>query len=151
MRFKGDKKYLYWGITAVIVICCGILFYYLVFHWGNFVSTFKNITKIIMPIIDGAVLAYLLAPITNFIERIIYKKIWKKYEFNTREKKYIRVLSIFFTYLFFFFIVFGFFRLVIPEIYNSVLSISIQFPEYVNNLENFINKTLQKYPEMEHM
>lgn len=151
MKWKGDKKYLYWGITAVLVICSGILFYYFIFHWSTFVSSFKNILKIIMPIIDGAVLAYILAPITNFIERIIYRKIWKNYKFNTREKKWIRVLAIFITYLFFFCIVYGFFSLVIPEIYNSILNISIQFPEYVNNLENFINKTLQKYPEMEQL
>ena len=149
MKFRIDKKYLYWGITAILVICSGILFYYLVFHWNAFVETFKNIVKIIMPLIDGAVLAYLLAPITNFLEKIIYKKIWTKYNFNNREKKWIRVLSIFITYLIFFGIVIGFFKLVIPEIYNSILNISIQFPEYVKNLEGFINKTLQKYPEME--
>lgn len=149
MKFRGDKKYIYWGLTAVIVICSGILFYYAIFNWSNLNENVKRFFKIIMPLVDGAVLAYLLSSITNFLEDIIYNKIWKKHNFIYREKRIIRVLTIFITYIIVFWVLYEFFRMVIPELYSSIVNISIQFPNYVNNLEIFITKTLQKNPEME--
>lgn len=149
MKFRGDKKYIYWGLTAVIVICSGILFYYAIFNWSNLNENVKSFFKIIMPLVDGAVLAYLLSSITNFLEDIIYNKIWKNHNFIYREKRIIRVLTIFITYIIVFWVLYEFFRMVIPELYSSIVNISIQFPNYVNNLEIFITKTLQKNPEME--
>lgn len=32
-RFGGDKKYLYWGVTAFAVIACSIIFYLLLSRW----------------------------------------------------------------------------------------------------------------------
>ena len=40
MNFRWDKKYLYWGITAFLVVCGSICFYYLLFHSDNLRSGF---------------------------------------------------------------------------------------------------------------
>ena len=34
MKFRWDKKYLYWGVTALLVIVGGLTAYYLMFHGG---------------------------------------------------------------------------------------------------------------------
>lgn len=34
-RFDGDKKYLYWGLTAFAVIAASICFYLLLSRWGG--------------------------------------------------------------------------------------------------------------------
>ena len=39
MKFRWDKKYLYWGVTGFAVICASLLFYFGLFHmdvlWGK--------------------------------------------------------------------------------------------------------------------
>lgn len=32
MKFRWNKKYLYWGMTAFAVICAGLLFYFVIFR-----------------------------------------------------------------------------------------------------------------------
>ena len=68
MKFKFDKKYLYWGITAFLVIVASILFYYILFHSSKLSHTIQTFIKFAMPIIDGFVLAYLITPILSKIE-----------------------------------------------------------------------------------
>ena len=73
MKFRWDKKYLYWGITAFLVIISSILFYYVLFHGQNLKKGFSNIINISMPIIYGLILAYLLNPVLNFVENKEFK------------------------------------------------------------------------------
>ena len=65
MKIKFEKKYLYWGLTAFLVIAGSILFYYILFHRSNLSAGIRSIVNIAMPIIDGFILAYLLTPILN--------------------------------------------------------------------------------------
>ena len=78
MKFRFDKKYLYWGITAFLVIAASILFYYVLFHGASLSSGISTFIGIAMPIIDGFVLAYLMTPILNKIEKCIIKPLYTK-------------------------------------------------------------------------
>ena len=69
MKFRWDKKYLYWGITALLVIGASICLFFLMFRGANFKDGVSKIIAISMPIIDGLILAYLLTPVLNFIEQ----------------------------------------------------------------------------------
>ena len=73
MKFKFDKKYLYWGITGFLSLAGAILFYYILFHRSNFMGGLEKFITIAMPIIDGFVLAYLFTPILNAIENKIMR------------------------------------------------------------------------------
>lgn len=137
------------AIFYCFVIFAGILFYYMIFNWGMVVQGIKSLFRIIMPLVDGFVLAFLLAPSINFIENRIIQPIFKKHKFSKSERGYVRVLSIIIVYFIFFTLVYEFFKLVIPEIYESISSITLQFPDYINNLQNYLNKTLERYPELE--
>ncbi len=53
MKFRWEKKYLYWGVTALLVVIGGLLAYYLIFHGGNFKYHLQNLLHICMPILDG--------------------------------------------------------------------------------------------------
>lgn len=139
MKFSLDKKYLYWGLTAFSVIVASILFYYILFHGQNLKQGFTSFINICMPIIYGLILAYLLNPIMNYVENKILKPIYKKANLDVnKSKKKVRNFSIAITILFFFLLLYAFFSMVIPEIIKSIQSITVQFPVYVNNLENWI-------------
>lgn len=72
MKFRWNKKYLYWGTTAFAVICASLLFYFIIFRMDIFLGRIKNLASILMPVICGAIIAYLLIPVVNFQERRIY-------------------------------------------------------------------------------
>ena len=69
MKFRWDKKYLYWGLTAFVVLvgCIGVI--YFLFNGSILKYNVKKIIKILMPIIDGLIIAYLLAPLWGIIRR----------------------------------------------------------------------------------
>ncbi|MFG6333864.1 MAG: AI-2E family transporter, partial [Lachnospiraceae bacterium] len=69
MKFKFEKKYLYWGLTGFLALAGAILFYYILIHRSNFKGGINRFRTIAMPIIDGFVLAYLFTPILNMIEK----------------------------------------------------------------------------------
>ena len=43
MKLKFEKKYIYFGITAFLVIAASICFYYLLFHWDRFSARIDSI------------------------------------------------------------------------------------------------------------
>ena len=58
MKLKFEKKYIYFGITAFLVIAASICFYYLLFHWDRFSARIDSIVKIASPVLYGMILAY---------------------------------------------------------------------------------------------
>ena len=68
MKFKWDKKYLYWGITAFLVIVSSILFFLMLDRFQTVWSGLQFIFNLIMPFIIAFVIAYLLIPIADFFE-----------------------------------------------------------------------------------
>ncbi len=157
MKFRWDKKYLYWGVTALLVIIGGIGFYYLIFHNNSLKSNLTHLLSIAMPIVDGFIVAYLLSPVVNFLEQkllfpCIHRLLEKKPSLKAKEQKlmkYCRGIAILFTLIFVIFLVVGFFQVVIPQIAASIQSIAQQFPIYVNNLTDWVTKLLADNPEIE--
>ncbi|MBR1692001.1 MAG: AI-2E family transporter [Lachnospiraceae bacterium] len=150
MKFRWDKKYLYWGLTALLVIIGSILFYYILFHGKTLKAGFSKVTSICMPIIDGLILAYLLNPILNFIEKQVIGKLYELFHMDVKQhKKRIRSFSIILTVIFFFLVLYGFLMLFIPQLLGSVQSIILQFPTYVDNLEDWIEELLANNKQIE--
>lgn len=151
MKFKFDKKYLYWGITAFLVIAAGILFYYILFHGASLSSGLSSFIGISMPIIDGFVLAYLMTPVLNKIEKCIIKPLYMKAKLpmTPKNKRRMRGLSILVTIVLILVVLYEFFGLIIPEVVRSIQSIIFQFPIYVNNLSNWAMGLMRNNPDLE--
>ena len=118
MKFRFEKKYLYWGITAFLVIAASILFYYILFHRSNLSNGFGIMIDIAMPIIDGFVLAYLITPVLNKVEKRIIEPIYVKAKIpaTPKSRRRMRGLSIFMTIVLILVILYEFFGLVIPQV-----------------------------------
>lgn len=151
MKFHFDKKYLYWGLTAVFAIVSGILFYYILFHSESLLNAIHSFITISMPIIDGLILAYLMTPVLNTIERKITKPIYIKLKLSVekKNKKRIRMISILLTIILVIVIAYEFFSLVIPELIRSIQSIIFQFPVYIKNLTDWATGLMENNPELE--
>ncbi|MBD5458275.1 MAG: AI-2E family transporter [Lachnospiraceae bacterium] len=151
MKFNFNKKYLYWGLTGAFSIIAGILFYYILFHSESLSAAVSSFIKISMPIIDGLILAYLITPVMNTIERKIVRPLYKKSKVPMTKKndKQIRAFSILITLVVIFVVIYEFFSLIIPELIRSIQSIIFQFPMYVSNLAAWAAGLLENNPELE--
>lgn len=151
MKFRFNKKYLYWGLTGAFSIIAGILFYYILFHSESLSDAVGSFIKISMPIIDGLILAYLITPVMNMIERKLVRPLYKKSKVPVTKKsdKRIRAFSILITIVVIFVVAYEFFSMIIPELIRSIQSIIFQFPVYVGNLTAWAAGLLENNPELE--
>lgn len=145
---KNNKDYIKWGITAFMVILGGLISYYVIFHLNSLSAAIGEFLVILMPVIDGIILAYLLTPLVNATERRIVKPFFRGIKVNIK-KPHRRMLSIFITYLLVLTCIYAFFSIVIPQIFNSIKTIIEQFPTYVDTLTIWISKLLDDNPVIE--
>ena len=67
-KFRWDKKYLYWGLTAFCVIAASILFYMLITRFPDVSGAMSKLGKILSPFIWGFIISYLLTPVMRWLE-----------------------------------------------------------------------------------
>ena len=151
MKFRFEKKYVYWGVTAFLVIAASLVFYYLLFHMNNVRAGFRTFTKTCMPIIDGLVLAYLMTPLVNHMERDFFIPLCKRVNLNTesaKAKKRMRLLSALITVIFVFVLIYLLCASIIPQLIVSIQSIALQLPVYAANLQDWIQKLLENNDDL---
>ena len=147
MKHEDWKEQIKWGITAFSVLAAVSLVYVLV---NNFYAVKQNLAvflQILMPIIYGAVLAYLMSPVYNLVVKILGKVNY----FFLGEKASQRFLGFFGTVasiLFLFFLTSGLVSMLIPELTKSVLSLYFSLPDTINRSYNNLAVILEKFPDM---
>ncbi len=150
MKFKGDKKYLYWGITAFLVIASSISFYYLIFRMDSVINILTRIITILTPILNGLLIAYVVTPLLNYIEsKIVIPLLKKQKKSQLINPKIARNISVFTTMVIVISLLYSFFALIIPQIYQSILNIISQYNTYLNNLLAYVSKLVEANPELE--
>ena len=96
-KFRWDKKYLHWGVTAFCVIACAILFYMALSYIPDIGKAIGSFFRILSPFIWGLVLTYLLAPLMKSIERHIFLPLSRRLFKNNKKRsgrKLARALSV---------------------------------------------------------
>ena len=79
MKLRWDNQHVRWGVTAFLVIAASMLFYYGVFHMRTLITGIQTFLGILTPIIYGVVIAFLLTPVLNFMEKnLIYPLLARK-------------------------------------------------------------------------
>ena len=68
---KEKHTYLYWGLTAFAVICGVIVFYDTVFRNSVLMLFLDKLMSILAPVCYGCAMAYVLAPLVNWFERLL--------------------------------------------------------------------------------
>ena len=68
-QFHWDKKYLYWGITAFLVLAAEILFYMALSYLPALGKGLSALMRILSPFVWGLVITYLLHPLMKALER----------------------------------------------------------------------------------
>lgn len=153
MKIQIDKRNLKIAFLAFAVIAASICFYYLIFHGDSFSAKIHELFTVISPVFYGIIFSYLMTPLVNTIEAKILVPIFTANgkKLNTSKRKYMRVVSIFFTIVIVCLLIYTFFSILIPNIFKSIRSISYQFPYYVKNVDNWSAKFLEDNPDIAKM
>lgn len=152
-RFKWDKHYLYWGITAFCVIVCSIVFFLALNYWRSVGSVLSLVLGILSPFIYGLIIAYLLTPVVKWFERSVFNALGARV-FPKKPKKaavFVRVTSLLSTLLLSFLIVGLLLLMLLPELLNSLESLFRNMSSYINIAINYIEALLERLnnPEFE--
>lgn len=139
---KRDNHYLGWGITAVSVVCAVLLIYDIVFRDSIVMRYAAQFVRIIAPVIYGAFLAYLLAPVVNWFER----KIAPRVKGGGKQKTWLRAVSILLTWIAVALFLGAVLLVLIPELYKSVLQLIANAESYYNTAVRWIQMILENNP-----
>lgn len=150
MKFNIERKYIIIGLISFLVIAASICLYYLIFHSESFLNKVDTFFVIASPVVYGIIVAYLLTPIVNYFERKLLLPVFTcKNQMTANKKKYMRLISVIFTFIIVFLFLYAFFSILIPNIITSIKNISTKVPGYVQNLNYWSNKFLNDNPSIE--
>ncbi len=149
MKETKFRNYICWGVTALAVIALSIAFAFFLTRFQVMKAGVRAFIGILMPVIYGAVLAYLLLPIYNrtrsLLEGWIAKGVKKEKTVRGLSKAGATAVSL----IVLFVIVAGLFWMVIPQIYTSIMTLQEGLGENINNLALWLQKLLEDNPSLE--
>ena len=90
MKYKWEKKYLYWGITAFLVIVSSILFFSLLNRLDVVAQVIGFVLNLLMPFIIGLIIAYLLGPLVDWFEDVCFRRLFVKM-FHKEKRRAARI------------------------------------------------------------
>lgn len=144
MKVKWNSKYTTISVYALITFTLGLIIYRLMNNISGANSVLKNVVKVLSPMIWGVCIAYILTPVMLSLERISSKLTGRK----KPHPKLDRVIATILSMLFFIVIIAGLFAIIIPNVIDSIMGIFNNFGTYMTNLENWVDKLLNNYPEI---
>lgn len=153
--FKGNKKmkneqfkiYLYVGLTIFLALGASILLFFVLDKMSEIQKILSVISNAAKPLIYGAVIAYLLYPICIFFEKF-FAKLFKKMKNKKVANKLIRFLSITISFIVGISLVGVILYMVIPQVYESIVSIINSIPAYIEKLSVLIDNKLSNNTEL---
>lgn len=140
--------YFSWAVTVISIIVVGMLFFFFLFRLDTVLALLGKIFSILAPVILGAAIAYLLNPIVIILEKWL-KKACRFCNIPVRTTRFLsKSIAITVSLGMLLTLIGILLRLVIPEIYNSVIKLANDFRTYGSNVYVFIENHLQNNPDL---
>ncbi len=146
---KRKNPYLHMGIAAFFTICAALLFYDTLFGSRVLLHIWQQFLFAVEPILYGAFIAYLLAPVVNFFERTLFSPIAAKNRSGI--STLIRAGSLALTWLIVALVVYLFLSILLPELYDSVLQLVGSLESYYYTIVGWTESLLETFPEVEQL
>ena len=130
------KRYWRLGLT-IFLTACAILVFYDTFYMGGTLQSFvTKLVNALAPVLYGFVMAYLLAPVVNWLESLLTGEADRALKGKKRKaihNVWLRALSILITWAVVIFLIYLLMVMLIPQLVDSITML-------VNNAENYYNK-----------
>lgn len=150
MNEHRDKPYVKWGLTALVVIFVSILLVVIFTDLPGFFGVLTALEMILEPLIFGVVIAFLLNPIVRFVDSRLLPLLEQKTKWKPA---FIRNLSraagIFVSVVVAVLILYAFFSMLLPQLYESVVGIVDNAETYYTSIDRWVTNILEDNPEIQ--
>lgn len=127
-------------ITGILTFC--ILLYCALQNTAAVKDGISTVMSYLNPFIVGGAIAFIINVPMRFIERHLFPKAKKLYKLR-------RPLALILALLAIAAIIVLVCIIVIPQIADTVSTLTVNIPQYMDNAKAYINKILEKYPELQ--
>lgn len=127
------------GITIFLVIAASILFYFALLRLTNLSDIFSKVIKVLQPVIYGGVIAYLLNPIVNKVDKYLLPVAEARIKNKNHARRMTRTVGVFTALFVLIFLIVVLCNLLIPELYLSIRNMVFTLPGQLNRLVEEIN------------
>ena len=135
------KHYFRLGLTAFLTVAASISFFFLLYRWGEIADTMGKIVKSAEPIIIGLVLAYLLMPIKESIEKPVYRLLISNKVKEQSAKTWAKSSGIIGSVIFLFVIIGVLIASLGPALFNSIVGLWETLPGYISSFVVWISES----------
>ena len=151
---KEKKKYLAWGLTAFLTGCALLIFYDVFYrdNSGTVQAFFAKLLSVLTPVLYGLGMAYLLAPIVNFLERVILRcrdalerKRGKAFRVH---KGWLQAACIFLTWAVVLVLLYLLLSILVPQLVDSVTTLVNNLESYYTTIYNWATDLLSDNPKL---
>lgn len=143
MKDDSFRKYLFISLAGAVGIILCIVFFFALFRFKQVMEGIRTLESILMPFIYGAVIAYLLTPVCNFVEIRLNALLTGRMKVNEQKaSRFSAAIGIGLSLLFGFFIVYLLLAMVLPQVFESVRGIVQVLPGNVVKWSDWIQQKL---------
>mgnify|MGYP000460571459 FL=1 len=137
------------GVTAFAVIAAALLLFFTLFHLSALRAFFGTLAHILRPIFLGMIFAFLLLPIHRGIFRFLTAMTPEKRLKNKGDVQFLNVLAIIFSLLLAVFLLYLLLAMALPQVYLSIVGLVNAFPDYINSVQEWLQKFLADNPDIQ--
>ena len=145
MKNEENKKYIKLAITAVAVIMICLLFFFLLFRMEEIKAKIRMVMGILSPFVYGAVIAYILTPACNRIEKPL-RKVFRQ---ERGKNALFSGLSITLALLLALALLWVLVILVFPQVWSSLVGIVNVIPDQIDSANTRLHNLLETRPELQ--
>ena len=149
MKNNRFEKYIYAGVTAVLVIAAAVALVFPFIERKSVAGMGKQLLSILAPIICGAILAFLFSPVYNMGARITSDVAVKLFKSEKGAASAGKIVGTAASLLFLYVIVASLAMMIIPQLHASILGIINTMPVYVQNVYQWLTGLFANNPPIE--
>ena len=144
-----ERPYFKIAVTTLAVIFVSILLVVIFTDLPGFFAMLKAFGAILSPLVSGCVFAFLLNPLVRFADARLCPWLEKRGKGKHSPQKVSRAISIVFALIFAGLIIYAFFAMLLPQLYESIMGIVNSAEDYYRSIEKWFNKVLADNPEIQ--
>ena len=123
--------------------------FFLLFHASVVRAFLGSLARILRPIFMGMVIAFLLLPVHRRILAFLTGMTPDQRLKDKRSGAFLNFVSILFSLLLAFFVIYILMAMVVPQVYQSVVDLVVSIPGYIESVQNWLLTFLEDNPDIQ--
>ncbi len=134
-----ESKYVKWGLTATCVILLAVVVYFFILRAGAVSEGIRILIGILTPFFYGFVMAYLLRPVFNKVQREIYTRARPSMKKELSAQRLSKAMAATASIALLLFLLVGTLSVVLPQLVSSIYTIIVRAPATFNDLYHWMD------------